>query len=123
MSALPFDGEHADAIVECLRLASLEQLGREHARRAAAHLDQAEAAFQLARESTDPVIVGTAAELAQAAAEWATRSAQAAMAMLGAGDVATVNQASDHARAAHRCASNAAAAWQRCKEDRRCAHA
>lgn len=113
--SVPFDGEHDDAIVECIRLASLEQLGRELARRAAAHLDQAEAAYQVARQSTNPLVVGPAAETAQQAAEWAGRCAQATMAMLGAGDVATVNEAQDHARAAWRCASNALDAWRRCK--------
>jgi len=119
----PFDPAHDDAIVECVRLASLDQLGRELARRAAAHLDQAEAAYQVARQGTDPLVVGPAAQMAETAAEWATRCAQATMAMLGTGDLATVQEANDHARAAWRCASNALAAWRRCKEDAGCAYA
>lgn len=123
MSALPFDSEHDDAIVECVRLASLEQLGREMARRAGALLDQAEAAWQQARRSTDPLDVGSAAMAAQSAAEWCTRVAQAAQALIGTGDVELVKETMGYATAAHRCASNAEAAWRRCKEERGAYHA
>jgi hypothetical protein len=121
VSALPFDGEHADAIAECVMLASTDQLGRELERRAGAYLDQAEAAFQVARQSSDPLVVGPAAQAAEASAALCTRMAQAVAAVLSSGDVDACRRAADHARAAHRCASNAAAAWQRCKEEARCA--
>lgn len=119
---LPFDGHHDEAIVECIRLASLEQLGNELARRCSAALAEAEQCKETARTSDDLVVIAEAATMAHAAAELCGHLSSAVCSLLGAGDVAVTKQAFAEARTASTHAALAATRWSLMKKAR-CAHA
>jgi hypothetical protein len=81
----------ADAVATALRGASLDQLGRELARRAVAFCDSARLAKDLAFATDNPVSVAANLEAARQSAVWCGRLASAVLALLGSGDDETVN--------------------------------
>ena len=111
MSALPFDGEHSAAIQECIELASLEQLGREAARRCHQAYDVALAAKERARSSDDLLEIAAAAEMAYEAAQWCGRLASAANSLIGNADIAEIQRCFELARNAGSHAALAATRW------------
>lgn len=109
--SVPFDPGHDDAVAECLRLASLEQLGQELARRCTEACLAAAAAKETARTSDSMVVVGTAAALAHSAAELCGNLSSAVFSVLGAGDIETTKRCFAEAREASTHAALAATRW------------
>ena len=111
-ASLPFDQPHDESIAECVRLSSLDTLGREVARRCAQAADMAEAAKERARTSDDLVEIAAAAELAQESSMWCGRLASAVTAILGEGDVVEVKRCWALVREAGTHAALAATRWR-----------
>lgn len=120
---IPFDQDHSDAIVECVRLASLEQLGIELARRCADACIAAATAKEVARTSDDLVAIGEAAALAHHAAELCGHLSSAVCSLLGSADSETVKRCFAEAREASTHAMLAATRWTLMRERRGCANA
>lgn len=120
--SIPFDQPHDDSIVECLRLASLDQVGAELARRCHDACIAAAAAKEVARQSDDILAIGSAASAAHQAAELCGHLSSAVCSLLGTADVDLVKQAFAQAREASTHAVLAATRWSLMK-NARCAHA
>jgi hypothetical protein len=123
VSALPFDGPHADAVAECIELASIEQLGRELARRCERALEAALAAKETCRTTDDLLVIATSAEAAYQASELCGHLSSAVCSLLGSADVETVKRCFAAAREASTHAALAAARWALMKKRAPVAHA
>jgi hypothetical protein len=123
MSSIPFDPDHSDAVSECIRLASLEQLGAELARRCHDACIAAASAKELARTSDDLVVIGEAASMAHQASELCGHLSSAVCSLLGAGDVETTQRCFADAREAGTHAMLAATRWRLMRERRGVCHA
>lgn len=120
--SVPFDLGHDDAVAECLRLASLEQMGQELARRCHDACLAAASAKELARMSDDLVAIADAATMAHNAAELCGHLSSAVFSLLGAGDVETTKKCFSDAREASTHSALAATRWAHMKRGR-AAHA
>jgi hypothetical protein len=118
--SVPFDPAHDDAIVECVRLASLEQIGADLARRCGEALAVALASKETARTSDDLLKIASAADAAYQASELCGHLSSAVCSLLGSGDVETVQLCFAHAREAGTHAALAAARWTLMRERRGC---
>jgi len=116
--SVPFDLGHDDAVAECLRLASLEQLGNELARRCHDACLAAASAKETARTSDDLLVIGEAATMAHHAAELCGHLSSAVCSVLGAGDVETTKRCFADAREASTHSMLAATRWALMKQGR-----
>jgi hypothetical protein len=104
----PWDDE---AVVECVRLATLEQLGRDLARRIDEYCVTAEAAKKRAYDADDLVEVGDATEAANLAAADAGNCLSCVIALVGSGDTITTQHAIAASRTARTHAAMAERRW------------
>ncbi len=120
--SVPFDQDHDESIVECLRLASPEQIGAELARRCEQALGAALSAKETARTTDDLLVIATSAEAAYQASELCGHLSSAVCSLLGSGDVETVKKCFAQAREASTHAALAATRWKLMRERRGCAN-
>lgn len=120
--SVPFDLGHDDAVAECLRLASLDQIGHELARRCHDACLAAASAKELARTSDDLVAIGDAAAMSHQMAELCGHLSSAVFSLLGAGDIETTKKCFAEAREASTHSALAATRWALMKQGR-AAHA
>lgn len=116
--SVPFDQGHDESIVECIRLASLEQLAAELAHRCHNACIAAAAAKETARTNDDLVLIAEAATMAHTASELCGHLASAVCSLLGAGDVETTKRCFADAREASTHAMLAATRWATMKQGR-----
>jgi hypothetical protein len=108
--SLPFDGPHEDAIIECIRLASVPQLGRELARRVENYAETAKLAEDASGRACDLLGVAHAADMAHAASQRAGDLCLAVLGCLGPCEIERASYA--HATAAKVSADRAARRYQ-----------